>query len=93
VYVHEIALAFTNGILVLSWPTSWNLQYADSVVGPWFDLPGAFSPYVVVPTGPAKFFRLVCHDAPTASVTPLEAPAFQADIAAPEKEMNFNKGG
>ena len=33
------------------------LQQADQVEGPYEDIPDATSPYVVTPTGKAKFFR------------------------------------
>ena len=69
-----LVIIFTNHTLVLTWPTSCTLQYEDNLRGPWVDLPSAFSPYTVVPTGPAKYFRLVCFGAPTAPVTPLEPP-------------------
>jgi hypothetical protein len=45
--------------LVLSWPDGWTLQSATNVVGPYFDVLGASSPYTVQTAAePQQFFRL-----------------------------------
>jgi hypothetical protein len=55
----------TNG-LTLSWSDPCFLQSSTNVIGPYFDVPGAVSPYIVVITsGPPRFFRL---RAPTAGL-------------------------
>jgi hypothetical protein len=49
----------TTNHVVFSWPAGWTLQRADDVLGPWNDVPGATSPYTVIPGAAQKrFFRL-----------------------------------
>jgi hypothetical protein len=55
-----IQVTFTGGLLVLAWPSGCTLQSANSLLGPWSAVPGAVSPYSVIPTDPTKFYRLVC---------------------------------
>ena len=54
-----IQVTFTGGLPVLAWPSGWTLQSANSLLGPWSAVPGAVSPYTVVPIDPTKFYRLV----------------------------------
>jgi len=44
--------------VVLTWPSGWSLQTATNVVGPYFDVLGATSPYTNSMTDPQRFFRL-----------------------------------
>ena len=46
----------TNGIGLI-WPTG-TLQSAINIFGPWNDLGGVTSPYVVTPTGSQQFYRI-----------------------------------
>jgi hypothetical protein len=46
----------TNGIELI-WPTG-TLQSATNIFGPWNDLGGVTSPYVVTPTGSQQFYRI-----------------------------------
>jgi hypothetical protein len=49
----------TNHGLVLTWPPPYLLQSATNVVGPYFDVAGASSPYTnATGAGPRRFFRL-----------------------------------
>ena len=50
--------SFENGVLTLSWKGPAVLQEAESVIGPWTDVPGAGSGLKVSLTAPAKFYRL-----------------------------------
>src|SRR4030095_13089296 len=44
--------------LVLTWPSGWTLQNATNVIGPYFDISGATSPYTYDTTlRPQQFFR------------------------------------
>lgn len=57
----RIEYAQEDGFLFLSWadPTDTAvLQWAETVRGPWQDVPGGFSPYPVSPTESAGFYRL-----------------------------------
>jgi hypothetical protein len=45
-------------VLTLTWSGAAVLQAADTVLGPWADVPGASSPFTMLTTAPAKFFRL-----------------------------------
>ena len=54
-----IQVTFTGGLPVLAWPSGCTLQSANSLLGPWSAVPGAVSPYTVVPIDPTKFYRLV----------------------------------
>jgi RHS repeat-associated protein len=76
-----IQVTFTGGLLVLAWPSGCTLQSANSLLGPWSAVPGAVSPYTVVPIDPTKFYRLSCQGPLTEPVTPFEPP--QALPAAP----------
>jgi len=46
-----------EGKLVIEW-VGGILQQAETITGPWQDVPGATSPYIVDPSSPAKFFRV-----------------------------------
>lgn len=48
----------SNGQVVLEWSTG-TLQAADNVTGQYQNVTGAVSPYVVAPSGPQKFFRVL----------------------------------
>ena len=41
----------------ITWPNG-TLQSATNILGPWYDLSGAASPYVVTPAGPQQFYRI-----------------------------------
>jgi hypothetical protein len=41
----------------ITWPNG-TLQSATNILGPWCDLSGAASPYVVTPVGPQQFYRI-----------------------------------
>jgi poly(3-hydroxybutyrate) depolymerase len=47
-----------TGALLLSWEGAGALQRADQVVGPWEDLPGAASPYAMIPSLRMSFYRI-----------------------------------
>lgn len=55
-----ITSQMVNGQLELTWPQG-TLQSANQVTGPYSDVVGATSPYMVTPTGPAKFYRVRVH--------------------------------
>jgi len=42
--------------LELSWDRG-SLQEAEAITGPWNDVPGCFSPFVIQPAGPRRFYR------------------------------------
>jgi hypothetical protein len=44
--------------LVLEWAGSGSLQAADTITGPWTEVPNAKSPLTVAPSGAGKFYRL-----------------------------------
>ncbi len=44
--------------IIVTWTCGGTLQYADDLSGPWFDLPGATSPYCVATTTAKKFYRV-----------------------------------
>jgi hypothetical protein len=48
---------FGGGQPQLTWPRG-TLQQADDVTGPYFDVPGATSPYTITPTQTRKFYRI-----------------------------------
>ena len=54
-----IRVTFTGGLPVLAWPSGCTLQSANSLLGPWSAVPGAGSPFTVVPIDPSKFYRLI----------------------------------
>ncbi|MEM2352178.1 MAG: hypothetical protein QXT26_07200 [Thermoproteota archaeon] len=47
-----------DGKIRIEWEGIATLQQADEITGPWQDVQGASSPYVVIPEGRRKFFRL-----------------------------------
>jgi hypothetical protein len=49
-----------GGGFILDWPPEggWILQRANSVLGPWNDVPEATNSYWIVPTEPQQFYRL-----------------------------------
>jgi hypothetical protein len=46
--------------VIITWLDGGILQQADSVLGPWTDVPLATSPYTVVASASQKFYRLRC---------------------------------
>jgi hypothetical protein len=44
--------------IVVKWTCGGTLQYADNVNGPWFDIPGASSPYYATAAAARKFYRV-----------------------------------
>ncbi len=60
----------TKGFVVIEWAaTGAVLQSADSVTGPWGDIPNAISPYLVTPTASMQFYRLRGGDQEQISTT------------------------
>jgi len=58
-----------NGF-VLTWlEGSAILQSAPALTGPWIDLPGAASPYTIVPSATQQFFRYKYAHAPQSVVS------------------------
>ena len=45
-------------VVAVTWNCGGTLQVADSLNGPWTDIPGATSPYYAPVTSPAKFYRV-----------------------------------
>jgi hypothetical protein len=54
-----IVVAPSGTNLVLTWPGGGSLQSATNVIGPWINVPGATSPYVVPTIGPSGFYRVL----------------------------------
>jgi len=54
----QIAIAPQRGNLVITWTATAVLQSARAVTGPWNDVLGAASPYLVSPTNTQSYFRL-----------------------------------
>jgi hypothetical protein len=55
-----VAILEASGNVTVTWAgTSFRLQGAEQVTGPWYDL-GPASPVTVPATSGARFFRLVC---------------------------------
>ncbi|MCP5527881.1 MAG: hypothetical protein H7A47_13905 [Verrucomicrobiales bacterium] len=52
------SIVLADGKVVIEWTGTATLQSADTVSGPWSDVPGATSPHQAPPDGPAKFYRL-----------------------------------
>jgi len=52
-----LAIGWQGNQIAISWPGSGVLQTANQITGPWKDVAGAASPYLVSPSGSA-FFRL-----------------------------------
>jgi len=52
--------AFKGGNIVISWSGSGTLQAADSVNGPWNDVPRATNPLVLAPSATVRqqYYRL-----------------------------------
>jgi uncharacterized repeat protein (TIGR03803 family) len=66
-----LTAASTNGSLTLTWLPPYVLQSATNVAGPYYDVPGATSPFVIVTTSaPEVFYRLRASTAATLA-TPL----------------------
>ncbi len=47
-----------NGDVILNWPSSRTLEVAESISGPWIDLPEAGSPFSPPANGRNRFYRL-----------------------------------
>lgn len=54
----RVGISVSPSGLVLAWCCGAVLQQADQVSGPWTDVPGATSPFNVIPTAPSKFYRV-----------------------------------
>lgn len=57
----QLTLEAAQGLITLKWSRGgFALQNADSLIGPWTDVPGPVvsSPYAVPMSGPARFYRL-----------------------------------
>jgi|GEM_PF-1171113 hypothetical protein len=52
-----LSMQTSGNSLVLNW-SSGTLQSATNILGPWYDLSGAASSYVVTPAGPQQFYRV-----------------------------------
>lgn len=55
----SIILTWSQGVLQASPPSS-SLAYNETVAGPYSDVPGAVSPYIVPASGATRFYRLRC---------------------------------
>jgi hypothetical protein len=44
--------------LAVTWTCTGTLQQADNPNGPWTDIPGAVSPYFVIPSSAHKYYRV-----------------------------------
>ena len=53
-----IELQQTESGIFLLWPGSGVLQSATQLTNSWSDVPGATSPYTLIPDQPAEFFRI-----------------------------------
>jgi hypothetical protein len=53
-----VTVTHAGGSLSIIWSGASILQSANVVTGPWTDVAGATSPYVVTPTGLQKFYRV-----------------------------------
>lgn len=53
-----VAISKSGTSVTVTWPAGTTLQSATDVLGPWADVPGARSPYTVVPTGPQGYYRI-----------------------------------
>jgi hypothetical protein len=56
----SIGLGSIRGTITITWVDGGILQQADSVLGPWTDLPLATSPYTIATSALQKFYRLRC---------------------------------
>ena len=56
----SVALGSTPGTITITWVGGGTLQAADSVLGPWTDLPPATSPYTTAASASQQFYRLHC---------------------------------
>ena len=45
--------------MTLSWPNGGALLEATNVSGPWVTNNGAASPFMIIPSGPQKFYRVI----------------------------------
>lgn len=52
-----ISIQRSGGNLLLSWPDG-TLESATNVTGPWFEVPGAGSPFPVAPANPQQYYRV-----------------------------------
>jgi hypothetical protein len=53
----SVSIGTSGSNIVLSWPTG-ALQSATNLAGPWGDVGGAGSPFVVTPSEPQRFYRV-----------------------------------
>ncbi|MBI4663729.1 MAG: hypothetical protein HY735_33425 [Verrucomicrobia bacterium] len=53
-----ISVEMANGRVILRWDGQGVLQAAEEVIGPWRDIPNAFSPHAVSITKPKAFYRI-----------------------------------
>ena len=52
-----ISIQPSGNNIMIAWPAG-TLQSATNVIGPWMDLNSTLSPYVVVPSGSQRFYRI-----------------------------------
>ena len=52
-----VSIKPSGGNITITWPNG-TLQSATNVIGPWYDLGGAASPYNITPTGSQQFYRV-----------------------------------
>lgn len=57
-FYQSVVIAILNGQIVLEWSSGGILQSAPNVSGPYTDIVGATSPYVIVPIESQMFFRV-----------------------------------
>jgi hypothetical protein len=55
----SMSIARSGNEVVIAWTGSGRLQSAEQVIGSWTDVTPAASPHVVIPSGSAKFYRLI----------------------------------
>jgi hypothetical protein len=55
-----ITLGSVPGTITITWQDGGILQQANTVLGPWADVPGASSPYTTTTTAAQMFYRLRC---------------------------------
>jgi hypothetical protein len=52
-----MSIQTSGNSIIITWPNG-TLQSATNILGPWYDLSGAASSYVVTPAGPQQFYRV-----------------------------------
>ena len=50
-------IIMSQNVIAVTSPSGVALQWSTNLAGSWVDIPGSSSPFIVVPTGPQKFYR------------------------------------